>query len=229
MKVYFSWQCGAVNIKWLKVNAVDLSSFSPLQAHGYSASLSSPKSKTKCCWGLTCGVLATHPKEQPSALKSGQSFWYWLGLGVILPLENWTWGKICNFRAPKMRRLLVFLHFSTRWYNLQTRQSRLSEMTTPNCCQYVNVYLQRQQCLFSQEEDKKNRKEMEFIVREVKRSKKKKRLHAFPPDKPNFNSKGLYIFLNFLPYLTSVGYKTPSLRARNCGFVVIMVLVNGEY
>ncbi|XP_020611155.1 probable ATP-dependent RNA helicase DDX27 isoform X2 [Orbicella faveolata] len=40
------------------------------------------------------------------------------------------------------------------------------------------------------EEDKKKRKEMEFIAREVKRSKKKKRLHAFPPDKPDFNSKG---------------------------------------
>ena len=51
---------------------------------------------------------------------------------------------------------------------------------------------------------------MEFIAREVKRSKKKKRLHAVPPDKPDFNSKGLYILLNFLPYLTSVGYKTPS-------------------
>lgn len=34
---------------------------------------------------------------------------------------------------------------------------------------------------------------MEFIAREVKRSKKKKRLYAFPPDKPDFNSKGLYV------------------------------------
>lgn len=68
---------------------------------------------------------------------------------------------------------------------------------------------------------------MEFIAREVKRSKKKKRLHAFPPDKPDFNSKGLYILLNFFSYLTSVGYETPSLRARNCGFGVIMVLLKG--
>ena len=82
---------------------------------------------------------------------------------------------------------------------------------------------------FSQEDDKKNRKEIEFIAREVKRSKKKKRLHAFPPDKPDFNSKGLYILLKFLPFLTSLGYETPSLRARNCGFVVIMVLVNSFY
>ena len=47
---------------------------------------------------------------------------------------------------------------------------------------------------------------MEFIAREVKRSKKKKRLHAFPPDKPDFNSKGLYILkccllFHEIPYL----------------------------
>ncbi|XP_073234182.1 probable ATP-dependent RNA helicase DDX27 [Porites lutea] len=40
------------------------------------------------------------------------------------------------------------------------------------------------------EEDKKARKEMEFIAREVKRSKKKKRLHAFPPDRPDLDRKG---------------------------------------
>lgn len=40
------------------------------------------------------------------------------------------------------------------------------------------------------EEDKKKRKEVEFITREAKRSRKKKRLHAFPADKPDFKSKG---------------------------------------
>ena len=30
---------------------------------------------------------------------------------------------------------------------------------------------------------------MEFVKREVKRSKKKKRLHAFPPDKPDVQPK----------------------------------------
>ncbi|CAH3041031.1 unnamed protein product [Pocillopora meandrina] len=40
------------------------------------------------------------------------------------------------------------------------------------------------------EEDKKKRKEAEFITREAKRSRKKKRLHAFPPDKPDLKLKG---------------------------------------
>lgn len=63
---------------------------------------------------------------------------------------------------------------------------------------------------------------MEFIAREVKRSKKKKRLHAFPPDKPDFNSKGLYILkFSFLFMQYHI------LRARNCDFVVILVLVKG--
>lgn len=38
---------------------------------------------------------------------------------------------------------------------------------------------------------------MEFIAREVKRSKKKKRLHAFPLDKPDFDSKGFYVKNSF--------------------------------
>lgn len=63
---------------------------------------------------------------------------------------------------------------------------------------------------------------MEFIAREVKRSKKKKRLYAFPPDKPDFNSKGLYI-LKFSFLFT----KYHILRTRNCDFVVILVLVKG--
>ena len=36
---------------------------------------------------------------------------------------------------------------------------------------------------------------MEFIAREVKRSKKKKRLHAFPPDKPDLDSRKGFIML----------------------------------
>lgn len=34
---------------------------------------------------------------------------------------------------------------------------------------------------------------MEFIAREVKRSKKKKRLHAFPPDRPDLDRKGVIV------------------------------------
>ena len=34
---------------------------------------------------------------------------------------------------------------------------------------------------------------MEFIAREVKRSKKKKRLHAFPPDRPDLDRKGFIV------------------------------------
>lgn len=38
---------------------------------------------------------------------------------------------------------------------------------------------------------------MEFIAREVKRSKKKKRLHAFPPDRPDLDRKGFIVFCYF--------------------------------
>ena len=34
---------------------------------------------------------------------------------------------------------------------------------------------------------------MEFIAREVKRSKKKKRLHAFPLDRPDLDRKGFIV------------------------------------
>ena len=60
---------------------------------------------------------------------------------------------------------------------------------------------------------------MEFIAREVKRSKKKKRLHAIPPDKPDLSSKGVYILkcsllFSEIPYLAcqklwSCGYAVP--------------------
>lgn len=38
---------------------------------------------------------------------------------------------------------------------------------------------------------------MEFIAREVKRSKKKKRLHAFPPDRPDLDRKGFIVLVRF--------------------------------
>lgn len=51
-------------------------------------SLSSPRSKINCCWGLICGVLATQPKEQPSACVA------------IVPVQTGTNGRI--FAARKL-------------------------------------------------------------------------------------------------------------------------------